>query len=168
MNGGPALSGLGLIWQTLSQVSAAYGIFDLSQRLSVLFRRRAEVEEAHYRDWRERGAMPSDVHDFIKDRSTWTTPQLSSLLGCSSSEAEAFIVGKGFYWDEDDRAWKRQEAAQDEAGVIDTLDELALFVDLLEASEGGSPAQQVREVVEEYFRTGQVRSPLTPLDEGGL
>lgn len=159
------LAALGLLWQGLSQVSAAYGLFELSQRLSALFRRRAEVEEAHHLSWRERGAMPEDAHDFIKSRSTWTTPDLASLLGCPSAEAEAFIAGKGFSWDENDHVWRRQEGAHNEAGLIDTLDELVLFTDML-GTDGFQ--RQATETIEEYFRTGQVRSPFSVTERDGF
>lgn len=63
-----------------------------------------EVIDRHFADWSERGAAPYDLIAFLKSR-TWTTEDLSRLLGCAPAEAEAILWSHGFAYDQEQGRW---------------------------------------------------------------
>lgn len=47
---------------------------------------------------------PADLLELLS-RTTWRADVLGRLLGCSESEAEALLVGRGFTYDASDERW---------------------------------------------------------------
>lgn len=165
---GQAITAGSYLWNTLQGLAALYGTYQFLSWISDAFRKRVQAEQRQYLDWRDRGALPHDIHGFINQRSSWDSEMLAALLGCSENEAEAFLVSKGFVWNDTKGAWERPMPTVGEAGLAKNLDELILWSDLMEGGGGDVFKQYTQRMVEEYLTQGRLLSPLDIiLNDGG-
>jgi hypothetical protein len=98
------LTALGVL---ATSVATTEGVLEFKDRLVALRKRRKNVVpvvEAHQAMWQTRGAAPGDLLDMLRLRPR-SSEEVSALLGCSTSEAEALLWGLGFAHDDSSDLW---------------------------------------------------------------
>ena len=57
-------------------------------------REAGDVVEGHYREWQLKGARPDNLRRFLGEHE-WSLDHLGDVLGCTTAEAEALLLGFG-------------------------------------------------------------------------
>ncbi len=140
-------------WHILEKIDVALSVGEKSKGLLDRLRRRSrgapDVVHGHLEEWSKRGARPDNVHELLGQR-PWHPEDFAERFGCTTEEAEAFLMGAGFAKSASG-LWRRGD--DEEAKLLNGNLELAIHLGMVTKREAVEELFQQR--VEEFVQTGQ-------------
>lgn len=137
---------LAMAWEVIANLTVGYSAWQLLEVIRGRLGGAKSTVESREREWGERGLRPPDLATILNVRPR-STEEVSSLLACSDSEAEALLWGLGFT-EGGDGMWARSSTPVPEDAVLGRVMELLLTT---------SPAdlEVVRSEIEDLLQTSK-------------
>lgn len=146
------------VWSGVRRLAELYGAVQALRYMASRIKDRKDIEERYQSSWQNRGATPGSFHMWVKTPPAWRVSKFSELTGMSEQEVHAYLSGKGFAWDPAERVWRRPLEGEEEL-LINSLDELVLWVAAVEPDPEDISAGYAQRMVEEFFETGSAPIP---------